>query len=138
MVLIKLNHPIKQTAYVRTVCYDEDKKSTLIWPTHYGVVTGWGSTTKVRFIFEIFSTSAKINCLYFIHLFIFERDFRVETVRRQSQLQTNFIKLSSDLFRNESVIKNLVLEKSEKTLFVEAVSRELLIIVLGIQVDLWW
>ncbi|XP_046845122.1 sushi, von Willebrand factor type A, EGF and pentraxin domain-containing protein 1-like [Xenia sp. Carnegie-2017] len=48
LVLIKLNHPIKQTAYVRTVCYDEDKKSTLIWPTHYGVVTGWGSTTKGR------------------------------------------------------------------------------------------
>jgi hypothetical protein len=48
MAMVKLEHPVKQTAYVHSVCYDEDPDSTLIWPTQYGVVTGWGSKKKVR------------------------------------------------------------------------------------------
>ena len=46
MALVKLEYPIKQTAYVHSVCYDEDPDSSLIWPTQYGVVTGWGSKKK--------------------------------------------------------------------------------------------
>ena len=49
LAMLKLEYPIKQTAYVHAVCYDEDPDSSLIWPTQYGVVTGWGSKKKVGF-----------------------------------------------------------------------------------------
>lgn len=49
LAMVKLQRAIKPTAFVHTVCYDEDPVSSLIWPTQYGVVTGWGSKTRVGF-----------------------------------------------------------------------------------------
>lgn len=46
LVLVKLRDAIKQTAYVHSICYDDDTSGSLIWPTQYGVVTGWGSKTQ--------------------------------------------------------------------------------------------
>ena len=47
IAMIKLKNSIKQTAYTHAVCYDKDPASALIWPTEYGVVTGWGSRKQV-------------------------------------------------------------------------------------------
>lgn len=43
LALVKLKYPVKQTAFVHSICYDNDPTSSLIWPTEYGVITGWGS-----------------------------------------------------------------------------------------------
>jgi hypothetical protein len=48
IAMVKLQYPIKPTSYAHAVCYDEDPDSSLIWPTQYGVVTGWGSKKQVR------------------------------------------------------------------------------------------
>ena len=50
IALVKLKTSIKQTAYAHAVCYDEDPASSLIWPTEYGVVTGWGSRRQVKIL----------------------------------------------------------------------------------------
>ena len=55
IALVKLKTSIKQTAYAHAVCYDEDPASSLIWPTEYGVVTGWGSRRQVKIFHIVFS-----------------------------------------------------------------------------------
>lgn len=55
IAMVKIQHPVKQTAYVHLVCYDEDPQSSLIWPTQYGVVTGWGSKVWFIHMFECLS-----------------------------------------------------------------------------------
>ncbi|XP_031565766.1 complement factor B-like [Actinia tenebrosa] len=46
LALVKLNHKIKLTAYVRTICLPKQKDRTLVRPFKYGVITGWGSTQR--------------------------------------------------------------------------------------------
>ena len=70
IAMIKLKDSIKQTAYAHAVCYDEDPASALIWPTEYGVVTGWGSRKQVDVLTLSIFDVKRLSVPYYIVNFL--------------------------------------------------------------------
>ena len=48
IALIKLQFPVKLTAYVRTICLPLKEDKLLMRPHQYGLIAGWGHTKHVR------------------------------------------------------------------------------------------